>query len=236
MKKIICCTLGVFALSQAYAGNMGVVSPTALPNSIPFIAAEGSYTWEQTNSITFNNNTGNRTTQPWGGRLSAGIVHPFSDSLGFSAEIGGGYYGSLDVNFKASEIKTYRTIDAYDILVGAIYSYHQFDLLGKIGFMAQNYNVKVTQDYSKTIPGGLFSGVSTRSQSYTKVLPELKVGGIYNFNANWGASLAYMHAFGADLQGHVAFSASSGSFTINGQATMENPTLNSVMFGIIYNI
>lgn len=229
-------------LSTGYAGSMGPASTQALPCLTPFISTEASYTWNQLGNVTLNQFTMSNIHQGWGGRLGAGFVHQFSERLRFSTEIGGGYYGAATGSSASAGLSARVTIDGYDMLWGALYRVNQFDVLGNIdvfgsmGFMVENNRQKVTQDRALSTPGGFYSGVIVTKSNMTQVFPEIKVGGIYNLNDNWGISLAYMHVFGTEFGETITTSASAGSNVKNGTQNFENATLNSIMFGLRYSI
>lgn len=238
MKKTIIKT-AITALtycSIGHAGNMGPVSAQMISSSIPFVNLEGSYTWNQSTAFILNNHYPDQVNQPWGGRLAGGFVHPFSERLRFSSEFGGGYYGSEKMNIPVLDWSSRRSIDGYDLLMGALYKIHQVDVFGQVGAMAQNYRVSISKDNAKIMPGGLLNGFTTMKHNVTQILPEIKTGAIYNLNNNWGISLAYMHVFGANMQGAFTKSATSGGITINGESNTQNPTLDSILFGLRYNI
>jgi hypothetical protein len=69
-----------------------------------------------------------------------------------------------------------------------------------------------------------------------QVMPEIKLGGGYHVTDNWGVTAAWMHAFGGTMGVQADnIGLSSGSVSI-GSAVMSlnNPTINSVMFGVEY--
>ena len=102
--------------------------------------------------------------------------------------------------------------------------------------MAQNYEITISENFAKSTPGGEFLGTSTIASSQTKILPEIRVGGIFNANDNWGVSLAYMHAFGSNLSGSLNMSAANGVLTKNATGDSRNPTLDSILLGIRYSV
>ena len=89
-------------VSFAYAGGMGPVVMS--PILYTFFGAEGGYTWNDIDRITFNstdadgtvNDIGATSIQNSGGsaRLYAGLMRlMYGNSLYFSGEVGWGYYG-----------------------------------------------------------------------------------------------------------------------------------------------
>lgn len=236
MKKSIL-TTAFFLCSScviSHAGSMGPVS-SVLPPTTPFVSLEGAYTWNQLNSVTVNGAASAGHDKPWGGRLAAGFIHPYSDLLRFSGELGGGYYGSQSRtvgNYGRSNV----SIDGYDLLFGALYKFNQFDLFGDVGVMLQNNRIKSTEYLEVSNPGGLLSGSITTKSNQTQVLPEIKVGGIYNLSDNWGISLAYMHVFGVNTGGNMSVTPTTDVVAINGTTQTQNPTLDSALLGVRYNI
>lgn len=237
MKKIIITTMITVGFSSiGYAGNMGPVSQV-VPNSVPYVSLEGSYTWNTSEGFILNSQSSDILNRPWGGRLSVGIVRPYTERLRFSGEFGGGYYGKTSVNNVAQTSS--RTIDGYDLLFGALYNINQFDVFGSAGVMAQNYRVHLIQNIGRMFPGNVFSGTNLVDSSRTQVLPELRVGAIYNPNEHWGISLAYMHVFGTDtysvLNSSAITSTSGTNIVVNGTRYIQNPSLDSIFLGLRYN-
>ena len=237
MKKstiVLACTISAIAvLPVTYAGSMGPISTQSIT---PYIEGEASYTWNSA-SLTLNSNPSKNQLNGWGGRFSAGVMLPYTERVRFNMEVGGGYYGSKSVNVSESGLLSSRSIDGYDILVGVMYKINQFDLVGDVGFMSQNYRRKRTIDFSKAIPGGAVEGFSQVSQNFTQTLPEIKVGGIYNINDNIGLTLSYLHVFGVnDRKTTISIQAAVDSpFNSTASGYAQNPTLNSVMFGVRYS-
>ncbi|MDP3561777.1 MAG: hypothetical protein Q8R83_06345 [Legionellaceae bacterium] len=223
----------VLLCSLSYAGSMGAAT-TGAPN-IRYLAGEASYTWPQLDSSTLNSQQIGITSNGWGGRLAAGIESPYTEKLSFIGEIGGGYYGKTRYNNAALGIHANRSIDGYDALVGAIYHINNLGVVGGFGFMGQNLRTNVSKNLSRSIPGGLFSGTKTFNTSQTQILPEIKVGALYDLWNNWNLTVNYMHVFGSTVHSNVTLAGSPGSITMNGYGDRQNPTLDSVLFGLRYN-
>lgn len=218
----------------SHAGSMGPVSSDTRSTK-PFLSLEGAYTWNQLNGVSVNGTMPSTHEKPWGGRLAVGFIHPYSDVLRFSGELGGGYYGSQSTsvgNFGNSNV----SIDGYDLLFGALYTYKQFDLFGDVGVMAQNNRSRVTQNLGVANPGGILNGTTTVKSNQTQILPEIKVGGIYNVCDNWGISLAYMHVFGVNSGGSATVTPITGGVVVNATTQTQNPTLDAVMLGVRYTV
>lgn len=237
--KIIAAAVLVNA-SIAHAGSMGPVVDTQ-PMFVPYLTGEASYTWPDVNGFRVDGISSTSTNQGWGGRLGAGIVHPYTDTLGFTAEIGGGYYGNKKLsiaNGAGAVVATNKgSISGYDVLVGALYKLERFDIFGQMGFMVQNVEASTYQNINLLAPGGFLKGQVNAKAGSTQALPELKVGGVYNFTNNWGLTAAYMHVFGStpSFNANVTATQAAG-ITTNATVNTLNPSLDAVMFGLRYSI
>lgn len=234
MKKItkMVAISGLIVLSTAYAGAMGPVSAEVVKGSHAFVSLDGVYTWNQIDGISLNGYSPVQSKQNWGGRFAAGRIYPFSEKLSFSGELGGGYYGTDTINILDAGWSGSFLIDGYDALVGAIYNFNQFDIFGNIGIMAQNLRGNIIQDLATLIPGGVNTGTTHTKWNSTQILPEVKVGVIYNLNSKWAVSLSYMHVFGSNLQGSVFYTETTTNATQDVNQNTQNPTLNSILFGV----
>lgn len=237
MKKIFIATLvsGLISSSMCHAGAMGPASTQGMSN-IFFGGIEGSYTWNQTDPFTFNSRVTSQTNQNWGGRLSLGVAHPVSDNLRFSAELGGGYYGSTTLSAPLFDSSCRGTLDGYDLLVGAIYKLDRLDVFGNVGFMSLNNRIDEKTNLTLLVPGGFTTGFTETRYNQTQTLPEIKVGGIYNLNDRLGVSLSYMHLFGTKVSNVSTETASAAGITQNWTINVQNPTLDSVLLGLRYSI
>lgn len=237
MKSKILYTLlaGVFCNSIAHGGTMGPVS-TQMPNSF-YAGGEASYTWDKNGVMRVNSDQAAQNNQGWGGRFSLGVTHRYSEKFKFNAELGGGYYGSTSYTAPLVGSTVKSQIDGYDLLAGLMYNiYDQLDLIVDVGFMVQNNRINVTENLALSKPGNLYSGTLNNISAITQVLPEIKVGGIYNLSDNWGITLAYLHVFGSDTRNIYTILATPGAISENGTSNMQNPTLNAVMFGLRYSV
>lgn len=224
MKKIIITLSTCVLLNSGYAGTVGDVH-TVSQSITPFGSAEGSATWIATDSSNFYGQKPALSLQHWGGRLAVGALFPHNEHIKFSSEMGWGSYGTVKSINNVTAPSIYKRMDCdiygFDLLVGALYSYQQFDAFFKVGAMAENRNYT----------GVLISGPTTLTQKnlQTNVNPEIKVGGIYNVNDQLGVTLAYMRVFGNNN--------TEASFTSNvSSSSLKNPTLDSVMFGLTYKL
>lgn len=236
MKKVIALLgLGLSGLT-AYAGTMGAVSAT--PWATPYFGGEALYSWNSIHGYSINNNLPSVSKSGWGGRLSAGINHPYTEKVSLNAEIGGGYYGSTQANVGASGIFGHFNITGYDFLVGAAYHFQSFDLFGNIGFMAQTLFASMLRDQAKQFIGGGISGVMRSHDSATEVLPEFRVGGLYNLTNNVALTLAYTYVVGLNVSGDIHTSSATAPpsfFSSYGASNARNPALSNVLFGLRYN-
>ena len=229
-------TAAVF--SAAHAGSMGPVSSMA--SYTPYLTGEASYTWPQGNNPTVTGITMTSSSQGWGGRLGAGMLYNYTEKLGFTGEIGGGYYGSQNRTMTGpagSAGHLNYSLDGYDVLAGFVYKWNYFDVFLQGGFMMENRRISESADLAQTMPAaGLIKGRANINANTSQTLPEIKVGGIYNINPNWGLDVAYMHVFGStpSLTSQYTGSLVSG-IRENMTVDMQNPTLDSVMFGLHYN-
>lgn len=224
MKKLIVAWSISVLVGSAFAGTVGDIHTTP-HTTIPFGSAEAAATWLGTDSSVIYGQPPALSLQHWGGRLAVGALFSHNEKMRFSSELGWGSYGSVKSINQLTSPSIYKRMDCdiygFDVLVGALYNYRQFDAFFKVGAMAENRNYT----------GLLISGLTTLKQKnmQTNVNPEIKVGGIYNINEQLGITLAYMRVF--------ANNNTSSSFTANATtSSLENPTLDSVMFGLTYNL
>ena len=246
------------AVSASFAGSMGPVA--TLPTFIPFLGGEASYTGQQLSTPSVNGSTATTSGQGWGGRLSGGFVHPFADKWGFVSEIGGGYYGGKDMTFftpAGAQIGTLKTsVDGYDVLVGGLYKLDKFDywdvagqldLLVQGGFMVENFRQQAVINQPNVSPA--LVGTTNIKGNTTQAFPEIRVGGIYNLNDNWGLTVTYLHVWGSSPRSasNLSISAPTAPTTLtptpppvtitnNVAANSQAPTLDTVLFGLRYNI
>ncbi len=228
MKK----TLGILALTHSVFLHAGSMGPIIEKTIVPYLQGEGSYTWNQVEGSP----NGTIDKQRWGGRLSGGVMRSYNEHLLFTGEVGGGYYGgasertpgptsSVD-GFSAPGRRASFTIDGYDVLVGAIYKLQNFSVLADIGFMAQNLSRKIIV-------------TNTLKANNTQILPEIKVGGLYNLTNNLDIALSYMYVFGYKNYNRVTSTVDSTvippQVNIQGSAQEKNPALSTIFLGLRYN-
>lgn len=231
-------TLVVLMLSSSaicHAGTMGPVS--SQPTYIPYITGEASYTWPNIGAVQINGYPASLDLNGWGGRLGLGMAYASPiENIHFTAEIGGGYYGNTNHSLSTS-VNAKSNIDGYDVLAGALYkTTYNVDLFGQIGFMLQNDRISANQNIAYVVPGGSYALNSSRKYVSSQVLPEVKIGGIYNLTQNWGVSAAYMGVFGSRPGANLNYGIVGTEQFLTQTINTQNPTLNSVMFGLRYSI
>jgi hypothetical protein len=242
-KAVIAMFLMGLSMEGANAGMMGSI-PVGQDYFVPFVSGEADATWNTNKSVTIFGNSPSTSSQIWGGRGAVGVVHAGHNHWGYSSEVGWGYYGNTSSSSAGSttggslSITNNSDFYGFDILVGLTYDVEAFRLYLKGGAMAENRYVNGYAQFQNSIGGSNYLSTNRLKTTATNVLPEIKVGGIYNFNEHLGLSLAYMHVFGNDN-----FSASvTGAFSnpqalagISSVVSAQNPSLDSVMFGLVYN-
>lgn len=236
MKKItfLCSILACSYLSVASAGSMSAPEPLSLNH--PYVAGEASYTWQQIDTPRINGVSPSMSKQPWGFRLSGGLLRFYTDKLGFSAELGGGYYGGRSGSAPLISTTAKIKIDGYDALLGVLYRLEHLDLFAKFGFMMQNNRFNYTKgDLAQTLPGAGIFGSESQRLLWSGTLPEIRVGGIYNVLDNVGVTLTYMHAFGSTMErtANVTPIPDTGINRFTSQ-NAQNPTLDSILLGLRY--
>ena len=230
---LVCFTLA--SLSNAYAGSMGPNPPAVAK---PYFAGEAAYTWRQIDAPTINSFSGTASSEPWGFRVSAGILRFYTEKLGLTAEIGGGYYGNTPITAPLTSSLGNIAVNGFDVLVGALYKLEHFDVFAQIGFMGENTRLDFTRyNLERLFNGNLIRGKTRVRSSNGDFLPEIRVGGIYNVLDHVGVTLAYMHTFGSTM----TYNLNNSSVIGNGinrfkDVNFENPTLNSILLGLRYYI
>ena len=230
-------TASLFSLfANVYAGSMGPVSSDIGSTILPFVSVEGAYTWNSMYPGVINGVQSDRNNAHWGGRAAGGFALNRTENLRFSSEAGWGSYGNNRFSTTSGESAVYYFY-GFDILLGAIYSYREFDFFAKAGAMIETLRGSANSNLGEFYPGGLFSGHINESSSQTTALPEIKVGGEYNVNNHLAISLAYMYAFGSNqsmvIDNHAVL---GGGITLNQQLRFQAPSFNTIMLGLRYYI
>ncbi len=221
-----------FAASTSSSTFKGDITP--IVNHPLFVSAEGSYTTNSINSVTVRDASLSKSTNNWGGRLAAGGIYWMSPIVGFSAELGWGYYGKTKFNSDNAGVNNTATIYGLDVLVGADYRYNQFDLFIKAGGLNQNVKLVRKTDLSQFVAGGATTGNTNVTTTVTTVTPEIKIGGIYNVNDNLGISLAYAYIFGDSVRMRYSPSFDGTTSTINTTTSAPPASLSSFSLGLVY--
>jgi len=236
MKKTVLAGLLGLSSFALNAGNMGAVSTDM--HSVPYIAGEGSYTWNTLNGFTINRAPPSLSKNEWGGRLSVGIDRPYTNQFSLNAEVGGGFYGTTRMRNLISGVDSTIKITGYDLLAGGTYHMQYIDVFGDFGFMAQTLLSTMERNNGRRFPGGVFSGTTRGQSTQTQMLPEIKVGAAYNFQNNLSLTLAYMSVFGSNVSGNIYSSAVDvppAVITSGGSINLRNPSLNSILLGLRYH-
>lgn len=255
-KKILTLAVSTCVSALSYAGDMG---PAVMDNHFrPFIIGEAAYSWPQITPTSINLGNGahvstTQYTQGWGGRLGAGMMKSVTERFAYSGEIGWAYHDHTNLDpfityqgnsiYPSSKVATFG-MDQYgfDILVGLFYTRPSYELFFKVGALAENMRSKMGVDMN------LLMTNNSRASDFmpgadqvihinvTQVMPEIKLGGNYHITENWLATASWMHAFGAK----AGFFSNMLNFQSNqvliGDVNLylNNPTLNTVMFGFEY--
>lgn len=235
MDKLIKIGVVLACVTSAQAGGMGDVAPCN--KVVKFISGEAGYNWIPFNGVNINGFRSTNTNQGWGGRLGAGLMQDYRDNFGFSGEMGYGYYGKVNIRFPNNVQRGSFYLDGLDLLAGAYYAYKQVDIFFKAGAMVQNRRSSGTQNNALDVNGSVVTGTRKGNINNSQVLPEIKVGGLYNYNDLVSLSLSYMRVFGSTISGssNKSFTASPASLTSNTSVHLQNPTINAIMFGLQLN-
>lgn len=236
-KTPIAMLLTAMSVTSAYAGTMG---PVSVENHALFATAEGAYTWSQLGDVTLNRFSLRTDYNGWGGRLAVGATHYTSTPWSYTAELGWAYFANKDFKNETVGVRYSRdNIYGMDLLAGISYRYDMFDLFAKVGGLIESEQQKQKIDLTAYQNNGSFTGYSSTKFTMTNILPEIKVGGVYNFNPELGISLAYMHAFGNSTSVNIVNSrtgyTNSPTYDQQVRATTAPVSLDSVLLGLRYS-
>lgn len=227
----------VLSSSAVYAGGPSV-EPMSQNNNLPlFATVEGGYTWNAFGNTTVNGVTASKSDKGVSARAAVGATHysTSNPNVSYTAEGGWGYYGKTEYISSSSGVDAKDYIYGIDFLAGVNYAVNNmFDLFVKAGALVQNIRINRTTDLSRFVAGGTVTGTDTERKTVSSVIPEIKLGGVYNINEAWGISLAYMHAFGNNVSMSVSKTHGADSATSNTTITGAPVTLNNVMLGLRY--
>jgi hypothetical protein len=256
--KILLTLLAAACSSALYAGEMGPIDSEAFFR--PFVAGEAGYTWPQVDgySVSVPNLADIRShveTQGWGGRLALGVMRPIYKNFLLSAEGGLAYFDhtAIEPRFVVSNgaqvIPPPNVIQAnfdqygLDLLAGLIYNQPKYDVFFKAGALIDNTRMHVAVNPNQLLQGnrrqpdftpGALTALNT---NIAQAMPEIRLGGSYHVTDNWSVTAAWMHAFGGKLE---VYSPEVNLATNTVQVSdlvlsLNNPTMNSVLFGVQYN-
>jgi hypothetical protein len=231
--------------SSAYAGGQTVEPMAPMHHHALFVSAEGGYSWNYVGStnVTYTNSrtgasfSGSPTKSNSGGtgRLAFGAIHysPSNPNLSYTGEIGWGYYGKTNFTTPMNILSSTNYMYGADLLVGVDYQFvPAFDAFFKLGGLLEN--VRMVRNVNLTALGN--SVIDNETTTVSSVIPELKIGGTYDFTNCWGLSLAYMHAFGnsPSMSVNNTFTPGSGVTASNVSSTGAPISLDSLTLGLIY--
>lgn len=247
MRTMLALSIGCLALmNTAISGTMGDVE--AIDHSlIPFATAEGFPVWINFGGITINKNgdvssvdTGNYLSG--GGRGAVGFTYPYKSNLDFSLETGWNYFGHTGGEVNGTGFS--GTITGADLLAGVIYKTmfrdHTLEWFLKGGTLFQRtaFNYTLPSTYLLNSEGYDYYTSIAFKGSISDILPEVKVGLMYDINPNWALTAAYMTAFGGTPKfASTTTKITEGSLVNSGiVGVLRGPTLNSAMFGVRYQL
>lgn len=247
MKKSTLITLlsTLSCTSLIHAGGMGGAGSCA---SMPFVSFEAGYTWSKIDGfeviVPGTTYELQKSQNQYTGRLAAGMISMVDDELGFTGEVGWGYYGrttfstpeGLSLAGIPFSINNRYTLTGFDALVGVAYIQNWYTLSFKVGALIQNMQQNTT-----TIANGLsnpdpvyYSFVNKNNTA--AVLPELKLGAAYNIDQNWAITGSYTFAWGASTGTTIHHDNSSitapAVFSVDHNT--QNPMMNTLMLGVQY--
>ena len=245
LKKTIFKIVTLFAISQSvFSGQMGAVSDVSLGYA-PFLSLETQFAASTAIAAKDLKN------QPWGGRVAAGVSHPYRENLAVSAEMGWNYFGTVSTNTIALSgqgsdtnysynfpFSCHLSISGPDLLVGLSYRYKQVDLFLKAGTLFERviYTAHIPNETLDVLASGYTVNVSGAGQIVIPVmetLPEIKVGFSYDLPRNWSVLFSYMHAFGSMPK--LDIGATSTSAQVNWDANTPALTLDVFALGLKYH-
>lgn len=238
MKKnsVMGALVGSILAGSVYAGSMG---PAFTHEIKPFVSAEGFPVWIAFGGMNLVNNgsassVDNGNFVSGGARLAAGMGYSYLPMVDLTSEAAWNYFGHTSGSVSGKTMGA--TLSGVDFLVGAAYKYLNTEWFVKGGALFERASINFGLPSTFLLQSGginVYSQVQA-SMVVTDVLPEVKVGGIYNYNENIGFSVAYMHAFGQTPH-YTGIVTDVGSNKYDYISTnLRAPTLDSVLFGVRY--
>ena len=238
MKKISMLTLlaAVSCGATVHAGAMGAAD--SVPCLSSFFLLEGGYAENQLKGYDYSLTGMNghlkskEKNTNYAGRLGAGMLRAVTEEFAVSSEIGYGIYGRTKHTPSAIDpayLNVQNTINGFDALAGIAYTDIDWSIFLKAGALVETRTTKTTSDFTVfNLP--LVVAVFNETVHHTAVLPEIKIGGAYNFDPNWAVTLAYLHAFGASPKTTGDINVTTNKITFNNDQL--NPSVDAVLVGI----
>ncbi|MCX7121889.1 MAG: hypothetical protein NTZ67_09020 [Gammaproteobacteria bacterium] len=226
-----------FLVSNVYAGGMTAEPMTQAQNPTLFTTIEGGYTWNDFGNTTVTSTVIKPTNSGWTGRAALGATHYSTshEKISYTGEMGWGYYGENQYTSELRGVNAQNYIYGVDLLAGVDYQFSSmFDAFFKVGGLLENIRMDRHTDLSKYVGSGNTTGIDNETTTTSSVIPEIKVGGVYNFTNLWGLSLAYMHAFGNNVSMNVTKTNDGATVTSDSTITGAPVSLNSVTIGLRY--
>ena len=244
MKKCAMLIASSLLASAVYAGGPDTMAMPAAPGHSMFAAIEGGYSWNtfgDTNVAIGTTTPTLHTVTPDNsggtGRVAIGAIHysSYSPKLAYTAEAGWGYYGKTTYTAAAAGINAQNYLYGFDLLGGVDYQFtSKFDGFFKLGALLENTRMDRNTDLG-AFTGGLTTGTENVKNTSSAILPELKVGGIYNITDALGITAAYMYAYGnGNVSTNVYKSVTLSGVTSNSSTTAAPASLNTILFGLQY--
>lgn len=237
MKKIALISL-ISALSCStlvHAGGMG----DQLNTISGFASLEGGYTFNTIDNYNFTliglNSalTSTKSSQHYAGRLAAGVMFMMDDQFAMTSELGWGYYGRTTLKpayIGFGDLSIENSINGFDALLGIAFVQPSYSLSLKAGALIQNVRTETT--VNTTGLGFPLVDTYTLKSNQTGALPEIKLGGSYNFDNNWSITGAYIFALGTTQETNGTLDVNTFRSTLN--SNTRNPTLNTILLGVQY--
>jgi hypothetical protein len=228
--------------SIVYAGGMGDGNTSSCCSA--FMSLEAGYTVNKIegynftiDGITTTTLKSNKKNTHYSGRLAAGALSMMDEDIGFTGEVGWGYYGRTTLNPTLTglttpirNISSKYTISGFDTLVGVAFIQPCYSLSFKVGALIQNLQSDDVISY--VTPPTVY--VLKSKNNKTAALPEVKLGAAYNIDSNWAITGSYLFALGGTTKTTGVFSTTSPSYSLN--IDNQNPMLNSLLLGVQYTV
>ena len=179
-----------------------------------------------------------QNNQAYTGRLAAGMISMFDEMFAATGELGWGYYGRTSLNPNSANfilpgsLSISDNLSGFDALLGIAFTQPSYNFFIKAGALIQN--MRTTTTANNFAPLEDTADYSEEKTNRTAVMPEIKIGGAYNFTNNWAITAAYMFALGSSPQTTGNYNVFTGTSSLN--VNNQNPTLNTVLLGVQYTI